>query len=66
MADRYVRLLLHKDGTRVKVGDKVTSREEEFTITGWPNTGWNRVWANDAQGRSVEYFPSVFDLHWGD
>lgn len=67
------RVLLHKDGTPVKIGDKVTSfRGEPATVTGWPHNGHNRVWVNDWTGdwnektQDREYFPSVFDLKWED
>ena len=62
-----VRVLLHKDGTPVKIGDTVKSgRGETATVTGWPNNGHNRVWIkwnDDSMG--TEYFPHVFDLKWG-
>jgi hypothetical protein len=59
------KLIRTADNTDVKVGDKVTSfRGEVATVTGWPTTGWNRVWVKwdmDEDGTG-EYFPNVFDL----
>jgi hypothetical protein len=69
VAVETIRVLLHKDGTPVKVGETVTSfRGETATVTGWPNDGYNRVYVkwNDKETFSSSYFPSVFDLKWAD
>ncbi len=65
------RPLLHKDGTPAKVGDKITSfRDEPYILAGWPNNGRNAVWVRSpdepADAQTREYYPSVFDLKWGD
>lgn len=64
------RPLLHKDGRPVRVGDHVTSfRGEAYVVTGWPTNGHNRVWVRmlpDERGSDDEFFPSVFEMHWGD
>ena len=62
------RVLLHKDGSKVEVGDHVKSfRGENYIVTGWAKNGHNRVYANDeATGGPNEFFPSVFDMVWED
>lgn len=63
------RVLLHKDGTPVKVGDTVTSfRGETAIVTDWKHDGQNKMfvkWNPDDKYNS-EYYPSVFDLKWAD
>lgn len=62
MEQKKERVLLHEDGTPVKIGDTVTSfRGDKDVVTGWPHTGGNRVWTEGG-----EYFPSVFNLKWAD
>lgn len=64
-----VRVLLHKDGTPVKVGDEVTSfRGEKYVVDWWPSNGYNRVWVTtvDEPKQDAEFFVSVFELRWED
>lgn len=65
-AQRY---LVHKDGHRAYIGERITSfRGEVFVLTGWPNNGHNRVWVKEPYSGSssmgMEFFPSVFGLEW--
>lgn len=62
------RRLMHMNGKPVRVGEQVVDfRGEEAIVTGWSQTGRNRVsvkWVDG--GATGEYFSSVFDMHWED
>ena len=60
------RVLLQKDGTEVKLGDKVKSfRNEEAIVVGWEKCGRNRVYVRFVEdGVNGGFFPNVFNLIW--
>ncbi|RVB05676.1 hypothetical protein [Mesorhizobium sp. M7A.F.Ca.CA.004.02.1.1] len=60
------RHLFHKDGRPVKQGDDVTSfRGEPYIVTGWEQTGRNRVYVKAADEVDiVSFYVGVFDLSW--
>jgi hypothetical protein len=64
-----VRVLLHKDGTPVKIGDTVTDfRGDTATVTGWKHDGQNKMFVkwNPEDTYNGEYYPTVFSLKWAD
>lgn len=66
-APKVERVLLHSNGTPVKIGDSVTSfRDEKATVKSWKHDGQNKMYVDWAEGGSGEYYPSVFDLKWAD
>lgn len=61
------RVLLHKNGTAVKIGDETVSfRGEAATVTGWKHDGQNKMYVKWPDGSTGEYFPSVFEMTWGN
>lgn len=61
--------LVDKNGKEIKVGDEVVDfRGDKAVVTGWikpkhpGSTG--RVSVKEDGGFTMDYFPSVYDLHW--
>jgi hypothetical protein len=52
--------LIHDDGHEIKEGDTVTTfRGDSVTVTGWEQTGRNRIYLRDSGGRDHESFAGV-------
>lgn len=62
--------LVNKDGKPVEVGTKVKSVNHDMTYSVAGGTpphkvgSSGRIWVKTAEGKSLEYFPHVFDMKW--
>ena len=61
--------LAHANGASVQQGETVISfRNKQYTFTGGASphkpSSSGRVYVEDSEGNTYEYFPHVFDLAW--